>query len=305
LNLELIKPPRLKPGATIGVAAVSGPVHEKKLDAGLEALRAKGYRVVEASNLRRQTGLFAGPDEERLAGYRALLTDPGVDAIFFARGGYGSARILPMLPIREARKHPKIHLGASDLTALFAFLWRGFQLVTFFGPMVAVEIAQTPELDWESVLAGEIPAVHNFSSDDVLAAGSSEGVLLGGCLSLLASVAGTPEALDARGAILFWEDTREEIYRLDRLLTQLERSGNVDNLRGMVIGSVNPGGPSESRRDITEYLAKRWKGAAFPVACNFPAGHLSGPRTLPLGVRVRLDLRSGAPSLTFLEAGVR
>jgi len=304
LNAELLKPPRLEPGATIGIAAVSGPVNEEKLDAGIEALRAMGYDVVQASNLRRRAGFLAGEDADRVNGYRALLTDSKVSAIFFARGGYGSVRTLSGISPSDARRHPKIHLGASDLTALFAFLRRGANLVTFYGPMVAVEMGQPRELDWQQVLSGTTPEIHHFASEDVVAPGVGEGVLVGGCLSLLASLTGTPEAVDARGAILFWEDTREEIYRLDRLLTQLERSGNLDNLQGMVIGSVIPNGPNESRRDVDEYLALRWKGAPFPVARNFPAGHLPAPRTLPLGTRVRLEL-ADAPRLTFLEPGVR
>jgi muramoyltetrapeptide carboxypeptidase len=304
LNLELLKPPRLAPGATIGIAALSGPVDEQKLDAGIQALQAKGYEVVEASNLRRRAGFLAGEDSDRVSGYRALLTDPKVDAIFFARGGYGSVRTLSGISPVEARRHPKIHLGASDLTALFAFLRRTVNLVTFYGPMVAVEMGQPRELDWEQVLSGATPEIHRFASEDVVAAGVGEGVLVGGCLSLLASLTGTPEAVDARGAVLFWEDTHEEIYRLDRLLTQLERSGNLDNLQGMVIGSVIPGGPTESPRDVDEFLARRWKGAPFPVARNFPAGHLPAPRTLPLGARVRLELKE-APRLTFLESGVQ
>ncbi|HEX7254105.1 MAG TPA: LD-carboxypeptidase, partial [Thermoanaerobaculia bacterium] len=230
-------------------------------------------------------------------------SDDRVDAIFFARGGYGASRILHLLPPSEARAHPKIHLGASDLTALFAFLRRQAGLVTFYGPMVAVEIRDGLPLDWESVLSGATPATHGFASEDVISPGSAEGELVGGCLSLISSLAGTPEAIRASGAILFWEDTREEIYRLDRLLTQLERSGNLDSLRGMVIGSVVSRGPTESPEKIGEYLRARFGRSPFPVACNFPAGHLDSPRTLPLGARVRLEL-DHAGSLTFLEPGV-
>lgn len=198
--------------------------------------------------------------------------------------------------------HPKIHLGASDLTSLFAYLRRAAGLVTFYGPMVAVEIAQEG-LDWEAVLAGELPSPHAFAPGDVIAEGDAEGVLVGGCLSLAAALAGTPEAIAAKDAILFWEDTREEIYRLDRLLTQLERSGSLDGLRGMVIGSVVPCGES-GVGEVGDYLRERFGRAPFPVACNFPAGHLARPRTLPLGTRVHLDL-SNAGTLAFCEQGVR
>lgn len=303
MNPELTKPPRLVSGATIGIAAVSGPVEGVRLERGIAALRQKGYRVVEASNLRARRGFLAGSDEERAAGYRALVVDPDVDAILFVRGGYGSSRILRLLDPAEASDHPKIHLGASDLTALFAYLRARAGLVTFYGPMVAVDLGEDGELDWEPVLRGSIPGPHLFEPQDVLAHGRGEGRLAGGCLSLLASLCGTPEAVDTRGAILFWEDTGEEIYRLDRLLTQLERSGTLSDLQGMIIGSVIPGGRNDSAQQVREYLEERFRGASFPVAVGFPAGHLPHPRTLALGSRVRLDLDSAA-QLSFLESGV-
>ncbi len=301
----MLKPRRLAPNATIGVAALSGPVDLDSLDRGLSALRAKGYRIAEAANLRSRLGFLAGSDAARAAGYRSLLTDPSIDAIFFARGGYGASRVLALLDPDEVRAHPKIHLGSSDLTAHFAFLMREAALVAFYGPMVAVQLAdEGPEaLDWERVLAGSIPEIHQFAAEDILASGRAEGPLIGGCLSLLASLCGTRESIPATDSILFWEDIGEETYRLDRLLTQLERSGTLDGLRGMVIGSVLPGGRTDSPEQIGEYLRLRFRGAEFPVAMNFPAGHLRRPRTLPLGTRVRLDL-DGIGKLSFLEPGV-
>jgi len=302
---ELLKPPALRPNATIGVAALSGPVDADRLARGISHLRQKGYRIVEAANLRKRSGFLAGSDEERASGYRELLRDPAVDAIFFARGGYGSSRTLSRLDPAEAMRHPKIHLGASDLTALFAFLYCHARLATFYGPMVALEMGEDGNLDWESLLSGSVPERHRFADPDIVAQGTGEGPLIGGCLSLLASLCGTPEALDARGAILFWEDIGEETYRIDRLLTQLERSGTLANLQGMVIGSVLPGGRDQTPEQIRQSLQDRLRGAPFPVALSFPAGHLPRPRTLPLGARVRLDLRDkDTRELVFLEAGV-
>src|SRR5262249_59646506 len=131
---------------------------------------------------RRREGCLAGRDDERADGYRSLLRDPRVDAIFFARGGYGAARILPLLDPEEPRRNPKIHLGGSDLTALFAWLRREAGLVTFYGPMVAVELAAEDGLDFESVLSGGAPQAHAFESGEILAGGRGEGPLVGGCL---------------------------------------------------------------------------------------------------------------------------
>jgi muramoyltetrapeptide carboxypeptidase len=236
----LIRPPRLRPGATIGVAAISGPVDGERLDAGVAALERKGYRILPASNIRERRGFLAGSDRRRVDGYRELLRNPAVDAILFARGGYGASRILQHLDPAEIGARPIIHLGGSDLTALFAFLLAHVGLVSMFGPMVAVSMPDDENLDWEAVLGGQVPAPHRFEERDILATGSARGPLVGGCLSLLASLAGTPEAVDADGAVLFWEDVAEPTYRLDRMLTQLERAGTLHGLLGMVIGSVVP-----------------------------------------------------------------
>jgi muramoyltetrapeptide carboxypeptidase len=298
----LILPRALRRGATIGVAAISGPVEETPLEAGLSSLRARGYAIREAYNLRARELFLAGSDDARLDGYRELLRDPSVDAIFFARGGYGAARILDRLDPEESRRHAKIHLCGSDLTALFAFLYRA-GLAAFYGPMVAVEMARGEDGDWGRVLSGEAPAPHRFAAEDVLSPGLAEGPLVGGCLSILASLCGTPDVLRAEGAVLFLEDIHEEPYRLDRLLTQLERSGTLDGIKGMVIGSLVPPAGRDLEASTDAWLAGRLGGARFPVARRFPAGHLSSPRTLPLGTPVRLDLVRSA-SLTFSGPGV-
>ncbi len=300
----MLKPPRLTPGGTIGVANISGPVDAARLERGLAALRSKGYRIIEASNLRRREGFLAGPDDERAAGYGELLRDPSVDAIFVARGGYGASRALARIDPGEIRSNPKIHLGGSDLTSLFAFIQKWASLVTFYGPMVAVQLADGDGLDWESVLGGGRPRSAAVAARDIITAGAGEGPLVGGCLSLLASVCGTPESIDARGSVLFWEDVGEETYRLDRMLTQLERSDTFDGLQAMIIGSIAPARRegAESPEDIRSWLAQRFAGSPFPIVNGFPVGHLAGTRTLPLGVRVRVDSDRGV--VDFVEDAV-
>jgi len=302
---DFLRPPRLKKGDTIGIAAVSRPVLEPKLAEGIAFLENCGYRVVCAPNIhsRSSNGLFAGSDDERADGYRALLLDPKVDAIFFATGGYGSGRILPRLSARELTERPRIHLGGSDLTALFAWVSTHAGLTTFYGPMAAMALACEPDLDWERVLAGAAPDPHTVADADVLAPGVGEGPLVGGCLSLLATLSGTPEQLDGRGAVLFWEDVGEKVYRLDRMLTQLERSGTLDGLQAMIIGSITPGAVGgESPDFVADWLRDRFGGSPFPVVCGYPAGHMRGSRTLPLGQPVRVD--TGRRTVEFLQPAV-
>jgi len=301
---SLVLPPRLTPGATIGIAAVSGPVERERLETGVAELERRGYRVRLAENVFNRRGFLAGSDEERAEGYRALLADPRVDAVFFARGGYGAVRILPLLPAEEIAARPIIHLGGSDLTALFAYVHGRTGLACFYGPMPAVSLGAAGELDWEAVLSGACPEPHLFGEADILAGGIGEGPLVGGCLSPLASLAGTPEAVAGRDSVLFWEDVGEEPYRLDRMLTQLERSGTFDGLQAMVIGSISPGvgAGGESPDAVDAWLSERFRGSPFPVVRGFPAGHLKRPRTLPLGTRVRLD--ASRHVLEFLGPGV-
>jgi muramoyltetrapeptide carboxypeptidase len=291
---DLSLPPALAPGATVGVAAISGPVDPSRLEAGIAALERLGYRVVRATNLGARRGFLAGSDEERAEGYRGLLRDPEVDAIFFARGGYGASRVLPRLDPDELRARPRIHLGGSDLTALFAYLARRANLVTFYGPMVAVDMAGDAPLDWQAVLSGQTPAPHWFEESGILAGGTGAGPLVGGCLSLLAAACGTPEAVQGRGAVLFWEDVGEDTYRLDRMLTQLERSGTFEGLQAMLIGSISPGARGgESPEAVSLWLRDFFAGAPFPVLSGLPAGHIRGTRTLPLGTPVRVDAGRG------------
>jgi muramoyltetrapeptide carboxypeptidase len=300
---DLIRPPRLRAGATVGVAAISGPPNPARLEVGLERVRTLGFGIREASNLRAVHGLFAGSDAERAAGYRELLTDPEVRAILFARGGYGAARVLPHLDASEIAANPKPHLGGSDLTALYALFAR-IPATAFYGPMVAVEMTEPEELDWMRVLSGEVPGAHEFAPGDVLSPGRGAGPLVGGCLSLVASLCGTPEALDGSGKLFFWEDIGEESYRLDRMLTQLERSGTFERLQGMIIGSVVSRDRTEPADDTREYLRDRFRGARFPVACGFPAGHGRGPRTVPLHAPAVLDLEASPARLRFPEPAV-
>jgi muramoyltetrapeptide carboxypeptidase len=303
-----LKPPRLFPGATIGVAAFSGRIDRERLDRGIAYLRSRGYKIVEAANLRRSDGDFAGTDPERAEGYRELVRKPEVGAIVFARGGWGASRVLPHLDREEIARHPKIHMGGSDLASFFAFVRQNTGLICFHGPMVAVDFAVTPPdpetaQSWEAMLSGATPEFR-IDPADIVRSGRGAGILVGGCLSLLVSLEGTPESLDTRGAVLFWEDVNEEIYRLDRMLTQLRRAGKLDGLAGVIIGALEQiqhnGKPDEE--SLSSLLENHFGTAAYPVVRNWPSGHGRRNRTLALGARVALDADLGL--LRFEESGV-
>lgn len=293
-----VLPPPVTPGDRVGVAALSGPVDPEKLERGLAALERLGFEPVPAANLGWRHGLFAGPDEERLAAFHALAADPSVRAIVFARGGHGVLRVLPRIDWDLLARHPRAYVGYSDLTPFLLAVVRRLGLVAFHGPMVAADLARGLDAREErsllDALAGRLDGAR-YPVAGWLRRGPAEGVLLGGCLSLLAAVQGTAWAPDLAGAILFWEDVDEPLYRLDRMLTHLGLSDTLPAIRGMVIGDCSPtdaSGPEEAAgaARLAEALAP-W---GWPVAHGLEVGHCAPNLTLPLGVPVRLDPDAGA-----------
>ncbi len=299
--------PRLKPGDTIGVAALSGPVEAEALARGVAALGALGYGVRLAANLERRSGVLglAGSEEERLEGYRGLLRDPSVAGIVFARGGYGVTPLLPRLDPAEVEAHAKIHCGFSDLTALSGFLLARCSLPSFHGPMVAADLGGP--LDplsasfFPAMLEGRGPSELLLPSADVLVPGDAKGRLVGGCLSLLAASVGTPDEYPFDGTILFFEDLGEEAYRIDRMLVTLRNAGRLAKLSGVLIGALTAvtfGGTEDPAR-LRSLLLERLGPLGVPVAAGLPAGHRGANVTLPVGARVAWD--GARHVLRFLE----
>ncbi len=275
--------------------APSGPIRPALLDEGLEYLRRKGYQVAEGRHIRCRRGYMAGSDAQRTADLNRAISDPDLDAVVFARGGYGCGRILEDLDFSPLKLRPKIFLGYSDATAFHAALFRATGIAGFYGPMVLNYNHPGREFRertlW-SVLERR-PGWNRFrlSRRGTLRGGSGEGRLVGGCLSLLISLLGTPFDVDTRGAILFWEDVDEEPYRIDRMLNQLRMAGKFRDLRGMVVGRLlgcTPKGKTPGL-PLPEILSDHLRGTRFPVLLDFPAGHAPGMATLPLGLPARLD----------------
>jgi muramoyltetrapeptide carboxypeptidase len=289
--------PRLRPGDTVGVAAISGPVEAEPLARGVAALEALGYGVRLGSNLGQKSGTLglAGSEDERLAAYRELLLDPTVAAILFARGGYGVTPLLTRLDPAEVAANAKIHCGYSDVTALSGFLLARCGLPSFHGPMVSADLARG--LDplsasfFPAMLEGRGPDELPLPSADLLVPGDAEGRLVGGCLSLLAATAETPSEFSYDGSILFLEDVGEEAYRIDRMLVTLRDGGRLAKLRGVLLGSLSAvtfGGVEDPVR-LRSLLVERLAPLGVPVASGLPVGHRGPNATLPVGARVAWD----------------
>jgi muramoyltetrapeptide carboxypeptidase len=282
----------VRPGDRIGVAALSGPVDPERLARGMAALSGLGFEPVPAANLGETSRLFAGDDRRRLDAFHRLAADPSLKAIAFARGGHGVLRLLPEIDWELLAAHPRAYLGYSDLTPFLLAVTARLGLVAFHGPMVAADLARgisgEEAASLLAALAGEYPRA--YAVEGVIAGGGGEpaaGPLLGGCLSLIAALLGTAHLPDLAGAVLFWEDVDEPLYRLDRMLTHLKLSGSLAALSAMVVGHAEP---TDARGEpAAVWLADALAGFSPPLAWGLAAGHRAPNLTLPLGLTARLE----------------
>lgn len=299
---ELLRPSRLAAGARVAVVAPSGPVPEERVQAGLDLLRGWDLDPVVAPHVLDRHGEFdylAGMDADRAADLQAAWCDPSVDAVLCARGGYGAQRMVDLLDWDAMRAAgPKVFVGFSDITVLHQAFANRLGLVTLHGPAAAgidfLKHARAQEHLKATLFAPE--SVRALVSDGTaLVAGRARGVTLGGCLSMLASDLGTPHAHDgARGGLLLIEDVGERAYRIDRMLTQLLRSGWLDGVTGIALGSWVKCGPHDEVRAV---LADRLGGLGVPVVEEFGFGHCAGALTIPFGVAAELDADAGTLTL--------
>jgi len=291
---ERVRPRALRRGDVLGVCAPAGVVDGERLERGVAELRGLGFEVRVPEGILESERFTAGGLDRRTAELLALFGDPGVAGIVCARGGAGSAGILPRLDGERLRAEAKVFVGYSDITFLHLFLG-GLGLVTVHGPMVARELADGTydPASFLHALTGE-GAPYQSEPGDLLTLrpGSAEGILRGGCLSVLAGAAGTPWALrpDPEGTILFLEDVHERPFRIDRMLFQLRRSGVLDNVKGIVFGDMKGCAPrADEDYDLDDILLEALQGLDVPVAIGLSSGHTATAGvSLPLGVRARL-----------------
>ena len=308
----MIRPARLRDGAGIALVAPAGPLPPGALERAVEQVEAWGWRPLPGPHAAgSHHGYLSGRDEDRLGDLQAALSSPAVDAVWCLRGGYGTMRLLRRIDWRPMLERPRPLIGFSDNTALhLALVRRG--LVSFHGPHAAADPfppftgERLRELLVRPEPAGVLPLPEESGERPAaIRGGAAEGPLVGGNLALLAATLGTPDALRAEGAILFFEEVGEPAYRIDRLLTQLELAGVLDAVAGVVIGGMTEV-PIPTRDDIPpvrEVLAGRLHDRGVPVLTGCPVGHIDEMWTLPLGIRARLDADAG--TLELLEAAVR
>lgn len=303
------KPAALEPGDTVMLVAPAGELIEKRMKLAAERLREMGFEVVVPDDLYRSWGYLAGSDQRRAEELMRAFTDPEVDAVFPGTGGYGTMRILDLLDYDKIRANPKVLIGFSDITGLHVALANKCNLVTFHSPNPQWGLGSDSNLDplaaryfWRNLLAeknrGEAGFVYEpptWAPLGYFVPGVGEGPLCGGNLSLVSALAGSEYQLDTDGCVLFLEDVNEAPYRVDRMLRQMKLAGQLDDLRGVILGQFRDceADSGDASLSLTEVFLDYFGDASYPVVCNFPAGHVAINATLPLGVPVRVDAERG------------
>ncbi len=318
--MKLVFPPRLNPGDTLGIVApASAPPDPKNVDRAMAVLEKLGYRTKLAPNAYKRLGFLAGSDRERAGDLMRMFTDRQVNAIICVRGGYGTARLLSRLDYSLIRANPKIFIGYSDITSLHGAFLSKAGLISFHGPMLNSDFAlkRPPAFTVQSFLRtlasatplNDIATGYPGKTMKILRRGVAHGRLIGGNITILNTLIGTPWQPNFKNAILFLEDVGEAPYRWDRLLTQLLNGGRLQQVAGIAIGvNANCQDPraqttKEYRQTLTDVFRERLLPLKIPIVTGLPFGHVAMNATLPVGVRATLDANRGRLQLD--EAGVR
>jgi muramoyltetrapeptide carboxypeptidase len=318
---QLIKPARLRPGDTVGLVAPGGHSDDAATAKAIRNIEGLGLKVKLGRYLGEVYGNYGGLPQQRLDDLHAMFADPTVQCIWPIRGGSGCIQLLAGLDYGLIRRHPKILLGYSDITALHLAILQHAGLVTFHGPVASSTLSDYTQAQLLNVLmypAAEytIPmALENSRKAEeqpeyalrTVVAGVCEGPLLGGNLSLVSALAGTPYAADYRHALLFLEEVNEAPYRLDRMLMQLQlqHAGGFGQAAGVMVGICDHCGPPDDDSSLTlaQTLDQHLQPLAVPAVTGYSFGHIRHQCTLPLGIRARLN--TARQTITLLEAAVR
>jgi muramoyltetrapeptide carboxypeptidase len=306
-----LRPAALRPGSTLAVVSPASTPKPELVEQGMQRLQAMGYKTVLFPHaLDRGPLYYAGTLQHRLEDLHAAFADPSIDGIICTRGGWGSAELLPHLDATLIRANPKAFIGYSDHTSLQCWLWNEARLASFYGPMVAADFAREGGVDessWRHSLTEDRAwSVGARDGLRTLRGGVAEGNLSGGCISIYVEALGTPYAPKITEGILFLEDIGTKPYQWDRMLLHLRYSGLLDDVRGIVFGDMGQCVSPQEQDYLERAVLHALRDFAGPIAIGLRSGHVSGANvTLPLGVRVKLDLTDADnPEMHFLEAAV-
>ncbi len=316
--IRLIKPPRLKEGDVVGLITPCGFLEQDGIDKSVRNLEGLGCKVQLGKHVLARRGRYAGTVAQRLEDLHAMFANPQIKAVWAATGGSGGISLLPHIDYRLLRTHPKIFVGYSDVTCLHLAIQRQTRLVTFHGPVGISTftdyskqhlkaILMQPEKNYVMSMSDENRTMAQTAPQYQLRTvrgGSAVGRLMGGNLSLVSALSGTPYAAELHARILFLEDIGEAPYRIDRMLTQLDLSQGLRTAAALLLGVFEKceAPDSESSLTLNETVDDHLQRLRVPAVSGYSVGHIANQMTLPLGVSARLD--SAAQTLTLLESAV-
>ena len=297
-----IIPPYLKPGDTIGIVCPAGFMPFEKAETCIETLTSWGFKVKTGKTLGNQFNYFSGTDKERIEDLQQMLDDKNIDAILCGRGGYGTGRIIDQLDFSKFIKRPKWIIGFSDITVLHCHLFSNYKIASLHAPMAAAfNDGEFNNQYIESLHTALLGKKGNYQTEGNIfdQEGKANGILVGGNLSLLVNLIGTPSDINTKNKILFIEEVGEYIYSVDRMMYQLKRSGKLEKLKGLIIGRFSemkdttiPFG--QTAEEAIKALVKDYK---FPVCFGFPVSHEKENYALKVGVKYKLKVQEGKVEL--------
>lgn len=312
--MKAIKPKKLQKGDIIGVISpASSPDDLTRIEAGAGYLEKLGFNVEIGKNVGKINGYLAGTDEDRVSDFNYMFNKKAVKAVFCVRGGYGSPRLLDKIDFKAVKNNPKIFVGYSDITALQMAIFSKTGLVTFAGPMLAVDFYSevssfTEEMFWRVVSSNKPFGKISMPDDEKiipLTKGFAKGQVLGGNLALLVSLLGTEFFPPLKNKILLLEEIGELPYRIDRMLNQLRLAGIFDSIKGVILGSFidcNEHDPTKKTLTLGEVIDDYFSKSKIPVVYNFKHGHIKDNITVPFGVNFKINTSRNA--VEIIESAV-
>lgn len=312
------KPKRLAAGDTVGLVAPAGPSsNDESVRFSGDLLRSLGFKVKEGRHVYDRDQYLAGDDKDRAQDVNAMFADDAVDAIFTLRGGYGTQRILPFLDYDLIANNPKVFTGSSDITGILIAMFEKSGLVGFHGPAAGGNYSDYALAEFRKVLMepqqrtriGAAPAIierpgliERSNRITQFAGGVAQGRLIGGNLTIVSTLMGTPYEPNLEGRILFVEDVNEAPYRIDRMLTQLWLAGKLQHAAGIAFGKFTKTDDNGNSFSIEEIIRRRCGSLGIPVVSGLMIGHIADKTTVPIGAMAQLDGDAG--SLELLEPAV-
>lgn len=302
----MIHPTYLRQGSTIGITCPSSYIPLERIQYAASVLASKGYKTLLGKTCGTQFNYFSGTDEERLADLQAMLDNPDVDAILMGRGGYGMGRLIDKLDFTAFKNKPKWVCGFSDIIILQNHIQANFNIPVLHSPMCNAykeETIDSPHLQsfFDAITGNALQ--YQCPASPYNRTGNAEGILTGGNLAILAHVTGSPSEVDTTDKILFIEDIGEVLYNIDRLLINLKRAGKLDKLSGLIVGGLTDLTDTERPFGKTpeEIIWDNVKEYNYPVAFNFPAGHIDINYTLTLGMQHKLLVADNGSILELIR----